>query len=177
MTKGPGLRPRPETNPGTSCHKQQRPSREANEQGLRWRGQAQALSTSCVSGASGTAWGPLGPCRVSGKGCVGTTCTAEGLFCTTPWLSFLFITVGTALSSLSPIISLACWGDFPGPLFLLVSTVTWAGRNCARVSDNCAKGSRKRADRKRVSTAAPTTGPIDVSKRDRGARRRREGPH
>lgn len=34
---------------------------------------------------------------------------------------------------------------------LSVSTVTWAGRNLARISDNCTKGSRKRADRKQVS--------------------------
>lgn len=57
-----------------------------------------------------------------------------------------------ALSSLLPIISLACWCNFPGPFFLEVSTVTWAGRKFARVSDNCAKGSRKQADGKRVST-------------------------
>lgn len=48
------------------------------------------------------------------------------------------------LSSSSPIISLACWCDFPGPFFLSVSTVTWAGRKLARVSDNCVRGSRKR---------------------------------
>lgn len=33
------------------------------------------------------------------------------------------------LSSSSPIISLACWCDFPGPFFLSVSTVTWAAGN------------------------------------------------
>lgn len=43
--------------------------------------------------------------------------------------------------------------DFPGPVFLSVSTVTWAGRKFARVSYNCVKGSRKRAAGKRVSTS------------------------
>ena len=57
-----------------------------------------------------------------------------------------------ALSSRPPIISPARGGDRPGPFILSVSTVTPAGRKFARVSDNCAEGSRKRADGKRVST-------------------------
>lgn len=67
------------------------------------------------------------------------------------------------LSSSSPIISLACWCDFPGPFFLSVSTVTWPGRKFARVSDNCVKGSRKQG-RKEAGQhrPAPPAGPSSL---------------
>lgn len=48
---------------------------------------------------------------------------------------------------------------FSRPFFLSVSTVTRAGRKLARVSDNCAKGSRKRADGKQVSTGGSSRRP------------------
>lgn len=57
---------------------------------------------------------------------------------------------GSAIS-LQPVISPACGCDCPGPFFPSVSTATWAARKFARVSDNCAEGSRKRADGKQVS--------------------------
>lgn len=146
-TRGGGLGPAP----GPSCPRQEASIIEATEQGHPLRGRASSSrGHSRYRGAAG--------CGRPGDS--GARARSLPVFLFTPQGrprkrgSVIFLVA---------IISLAGRCDFPGPFFLSVSTVTRAGRKRARVSDNCAKGSRKRAGGKQVSTGSSRLPPAPTA--------------
>lgn len=145
--------------PGRLCHRQEAFIREATARRLCQQGPALALlgempasaQAHPITGEHRAAWGSLGQAGTRLEPCARRAECSLG-----ERRAFLFTAIGPTPEerylSPRPLSPPACRPDFPGPFFLSVSTVTWAGRKFARVSDNCVKGSRKQAEGKRVST-------------------------